>query len=302
MIRSCLPAALACCLFGIGAARAQPADPAPDAPVAMRSGLGEFLDEWSANVRAARAGQPAWQVPLVTAAPLLVERARFDVSLQRVRTGTDLTSYGAASSISLIPFPTTEIAFGIPSYDVVRRDGGPDTEGYNDLPAFSVKQRLSSANEAAGDYVLSASLSAVAPTGVDRFSTRTWRLTPGLGGGKGFGRFDIQAYVGLTVPTDQDAPSGNLMQSSMVLQYKLTDKIWPELEWNRARWFTGTRAGRTQDFVTAGVVAGPYHVAGSAGISVGAGYQVAAGPAYQSGAGAVPTYAHAVLTSFRLGF
>jgi hypothetical protein len=50
--------------------------------------------------------------------------------------------------------------------------------GFNDWPFFTVKQRLVSANEENGNYIVSAFLGVQAPTGIAAFTNHSWIVTP----------------------------------------------------------------------------------------------------------------------------
>ena len=72
--------------------------------------------------------------------------------------------------------------------------------GWNDWPFLTIKQRLLSANEQNGNYIVTAFLGFQAPTGITAFTNDAWVITPTIAGGKGWGDFDIQMTLGFADP------------------------------------------------------------------------------------------------------
>jgi len=68
-------------------------------------------------------------------------------------------------------------------------------------------------------------------------------VQPNVGGGKGFGNFDVQTTLGATLPTGTPATttSGRPILWNTVAQYRVAKLFWPEIESNA----TFFKAGRT---------------------------------------------------------
>jgi len=154
--------------------------------------------------------------------------------------------------------------------------------GFNDWPFFLIKYRLLSANEQNGNYILTVFLQGQAPTGIAALTDYPeYFITPTIAGGIGFGDFDIQSTLGESIATNEGANTGNMLVSNTTFQYHLWDVLWPELEVNVTNWQGGERAGKTQVFLTPGVVVGRFHLFNRVKLSIGLGYQVAVAPATQ---------------------
>jgi hypothetical protein len=117
-----------------------------------------------------------------------------------------------------------------------------------------VKYRFLAAGPKHGDYSLSASVNGTVPTGSYKNGSSDGSVAPTLYGGKGFGRFDVQSSIAMTLPTGHTAKSGRPIAWNAVAQYRATRLIWPELEFNSTFYRGGPNDGRTQAFVTPGVM------------------------------------------------
>jgi hypothetical protein len=165
-----------------------------------------------------------------------------------------------------------------------------------------IKQRLVSANEENGNYIVSAFFGVQAPTGIAAFTNHAWVITPTLAAGKGWGTFDIQGTIGMPIPLSDEKIIGTSVVTNVTLQYHLGEVFWPELEFNSTYWADGLRAGKTQIFLTPGFVLGRFPLgAGLKGI-IGLGYQVAISPPLTRTPVLTPTYNHAWILSTRLAF
>ena len=153
-------------------------------------------------------------------------------------------------------------------------DTSPRKEGWAD-ESFLLKYRLLSANEEEGDYILTAFMGLSVPTGSAAYSLNHYVFTPTVAFGKGWGDFDCQGTLGVSVPDDGSAPSGagTPLLLNTAFQYRVMKKLWPEVEVNYTHWPNGKHEGLDQAFITPGLVIGKIPIAGRLGLTVGAGFQ-----------------------------
>lgn len=264
----------------------------------------DYFSRWFERVDATTAAQPNWAAPLTTVTPLLKEFAMYGQAFQTLPNGAKVTVYDGgmpAVGLHLIPTYFNEVYIGAPPYQV--RTGKSPAEGLADLPFFLVKTRLASGNAENGDYVVTAYLSGQAPTGVPAFTTNSYYITPMIGGGKGFGDFNIQANVGTPWPTSNYNKLGTQLVANMALQYHLFEYLWPEIEFNYTHWINGARNGLDQLFVTFDAIIGAYPIPGGrtkAALVVG--YQTALTPHPSIVNPITPMYNHSWLFGGRLFF
>jgi len=68
----------------------------------------------------------------------------------------------------------------------------------------------------------------------------------------------VFSSLGGGLPTSNGAVNGRTLQSNTVMQYRFGRYFTPELEVNSTRYFGGTRDGKTQTFLTPGIVMGKF--------------------------------------------
>jgi hypothetical protein len=265
------------------------------------SGITEYFANWFNRVHAAQESQPHWESPVVTTAPLLEEDVRYDHFWQHQGTGANVNVFDSGKGIKLIPTETNELALNMPAYQ--QRIASNPAQGWADWTFLTIKQRLLSANEQSGNYVLSALLGFQAPVGAKAFTNDSWIITPTIAGGKGWGDFDIQMTIGFPIPTDHQDIIGTSMAVNTVFQYHFSKVFWPEFEVNATYWFNGLRGGKTQVFLTPGVMLGRFPLFNDAVRAViGGGYQFAVAPKLTSTPALTPAYNHAWIVTARLAF
>jgi hypothetical protein len=269
----------------------QGADPSP---------IADFFAHWQDRVDQARATQPHWETPLATSTPRLTQELVGNILLERLGNGADLYNFGGGKGLDLIPTVTNQISFYTPPYEV--RTEPDAAHGIGDWPFFVLKQRLLSANEENGDYIVTAFVTGQAPIGDDPFTNHAYVVTPTLAAGKGWGRFDIQASVAAPVPLEHESTIGTSLQSNVTFQYHLWKYFWPEFELNNTNWFDGEREGKDQLFLTSGIVLGPYPVSKRVKLNFGVGYQVAVLPTKLTLEPLTPMFDHSVLFTSRIDF
>ena len=246
--------------------------PAPgDSP--QTSG-GSFLDRWLSMVSATQAEQPHWITPVVTVTPRLEQEFRYDLSRQVQPNGTTvLGNYGGSKGLELIPSSRIELLMNPPPYIARSFNGVPD--GFGDV-SFLMKYRILAANEEHGNYIITAFLGGSIPTGSYANGTRDSTISPTLAAGKGWGNFDLTSTLGAILPTGDTSLIGRQVVWNSVAQYRVLRKIWPEAEVTYTYFSTGPNDGRTQVFLTPGILFGRFPIHNRFSVTVGTGVQIAA--------------------------
>lgn len=209
-----------------------------------------FINTWERRVNKTASQQPAWSVPVATPPSGLVQLARFDAVRQITSTHTETWIYGNSKGFDFIPWYKTEVDITFPSYiehNNKTRDGAGDW-------LMLAKYRFLAGDPDHGNYSLSASINGTVPTGSYMNGSSDGSVAPTLYGGKGFGRFDAQSSLAMTLPTGHTAKSGRPIAWNTVAQYRATKLIWPELEFNSTFYRGGPNDGRIQAFLTPGVM------------------------------------------------
>lgn len=260
------------------AAAAMPAfadDSAPAAQTpACSCSVGNYFETWFDRVSKAQSEQPHWVTPLATVTPRLEEEVRYDQFWESLPGGHTLYNSGAGKGVELIPFDPVEVIIGVPAYETentkVRKDGWADE-------TFLVKYRLFSGNEENGNYIVTAFMGLSVPSGSEAFTSRHFGFTPTLAFGKGWGRFDVQSTIGITIPDDGSVKGGpgTPIASNTAFQYHVWKYLWPEVEANFTYYPNGSHDSVNQLFITPGLVLGRFPIWKRVGVTVGAGYQVA---------------------------
>jgi hypothetical protein len=232
----------------------------------------DYFSNWFARVDKTQAEQPHWITPLATTTPRLEEEFRYDQLWQRnTASGVVTDNYDGGKGLELIPFEKVEVIFNMPPYlehHTAAKDGFGDT-------GFLVKYRLLSANQEHGNYILSAFLGWSVPTGEYKNGVQRAVITPTIAYGKGFGDFDVQGTFGVALPIGDTNLVGRNYILNNTFQYRLLRKIWPEVELNSIFFQEGDHDGKTQNFVTPGLVVGRLHLWNRVGFTVGGGFQIA---------------------------
>lgn len=239
---------------------------------AQSSAVGSGWQRWQQRVAQTQAEQPHWITPLITVTPRLEQEFRFDALWRQLADGIWTAAYGG-KGLELIPCRRCEVIVVAPPAYLVH-SGSPQRDGWGDW-GFLVKYRLLAANEQRGNYVVTFFLAATVPTGSPGNGLPASTLTPTLAYGKGFGRWDLQGTLGLLVPTSHTAQIGRTLAWNQAVQYHARKHLWPELEVNLSHFLAGPQEGRTQVFLTPGIVLGRYELHGRLGITVGTGVQFA---------------------------
>jgi hypothetical protein len=289
---------------GSAAAQQAPApQPASEPAAAAAPGgnpVADYFAHWFDRVDEVKATQPFWMTPIATVTPRLEEEFRYDQYWEHMGNGADLTNFDSGKGLELIPTESNEVLINLPPYEERTRKKAAD--GLGDWPVLTIKQRFLSANEAHGNYVVSGFLGVQAPIGLAAFTNHAWMITPTLAAGKGWGNFDIQATVGVPIPLSHERDIGTSVVTNVALQYHLATYFWPEFEANSTYWADGPRGGKTQVFLTPGIIFGRFPIADRVKLILGVGYQFALTPRLTTTPVLTPTYQEAWILTVRTAF
>ena len=259
-----------------------------------------WFSSWMNMVSHTQAEQPHWMTPLVTVTPRLEQEVRYDQYWQRTGTGATIDQYDAGKGLELIPTDTNEVLLNPPAF--LDRSVKKPAQGYADWGFLTVKQRLASANEQDGNYIVTAFLGVQAPSGNVAFTNHAWIVTPTIAGGKGWGDFDIQSTLGIQIPMSQANILGTAYLWNTTFQYHAFTYFWPEFETNVTQWSGGLRNGKTQVMLTPGLILGRFDLFGRAKGIIGGGYQFAVTPKLTTEPVLTPLYDHAWIMTARVAF
>jgi hypothetical protein len=262
-----------------------------------------IVDGWLSMVNRTQAEQPHWATPLVTAPPALIQQIRFDALRQMptlpTATGDALWNFGAGRGLQVIPQRHLEFDVSLPPY--LQHNNPKLVDGFGD-ESFIAKYRIAAANEQHGNYVVTFFLAGSIPTGSYKNGSVAAAVTPTLGAGKGWGKFDVQSTLGAALPVTNQRAVGHAIVWNTTFQYHVARFFWPELETN-ATFYKDTisstvKQGDKQLLLTPGLVLGkfPIHngVDNRLAFIFGAGMQIAATRFH--------TYDHGLVLTARLPF
>ena len=257
---------------------------------------GNLFARYEAHTSAIQAKQPAWPPPVVAPYPMLIQVFRADFTRQITPTGISTWNYGSSRGLNLVPGFNSEFDFYYPDY--FQHNTPKVKDGFGDV-GFLYKYRILSKNEKEGNYMLSAQLTATLPTGSHTNGSPDSSVSPSILGGKGFGRFDVIASLGGTLPTGETQKLGRSIAFNTTAQYHLGKYLWPELENSMTHYDGGTNNGKTQNFLTPGITVSkfkfrPSDPASRLGFACGAGMQLATSQFH--------TYNHNLVLTSRLIF
>jgi hypothetical protein len=251
----------------------------------------EAEDGWLGLVSKTQAEQPHWITPVVTVTPRLEQEFRYDISALELANGTTTVNIGGGKGVEVIPSERVEVILGVPPY--LDHGSAAARDGFGDM-GFLAKYRLLARNERSGNYIVTAFLGVTTPTGSYSNGAEHAVITPTLAAGKGWGNFSVQSTIGAGLPVADTARLGRPILSNTAFQYRIMRKFWPEFEVNSTFWPDGARAGKKQVFLTPGLVVGRIPLRGRLGLTLGAGYQIAATHFH--------TYSHNLIFTVRLPF
>jgi hypothetical protein len=210
-----------------------------------------FFHAWEDRVRATSAKQPVWPVPVFAPQSNIVQIVRGDFARQYTATHTVNWLYGSGKGFNLIPFAKTEFDINLPGY--VQHNTPKVLDGATDF-SMVAKFRPFAADEKHGNYSTLVQLAFTVPTGSYKNGTSVSTITPTVVAGKGFGKFDIQSALGGILPTSSVPTIGRTILWNSTAQYKVGKYFWPELEANASFFRGGANDGKSQVFLTPGII------------------------------------------------
>ena len=230
-----------------------------------------FFTDWFNMVSATQAEQPHWVTPLATTTPRLEQEFRYDVQQQTHNNGVTTDNFGVNKGLEIIPEKNLEVILAVPPFVV----NNPDSkDGFGDWQ-FLVKYRIATGNEEHGNYILTAFYQMSVPTGQYTQGALSPVITPTIAYGKGFGNFDAQGTLGISLPTGNTMAIGRNLLWNNTFQYRIFKKFWPETEVNFTHYYQGPHSGHTLVYLTPGLVIGRFRIKGRLAFTFGAGFQTA---------------------------
>lgn len=241
-------------------------------PAGATASDGGFLHEWFSMVAKTQSEQPHWITPVATVTPRLEQEYRYDVFWQTNSKGITAENYGGSKGLEIIPWKNVEVIFIEPPYIVHNNPNVQD--GFADFQILA-KYRIIARQEEHGNYILTAFFQVSFPTGQYKNGSTHHIITPTIAYGKGFRKFDVQGTFGVTLPTGNTNTIGRSNIWNDAFQYHLIKRLWPELEVNYTRFQQGPNDGKTQVFMTPGVVFGRFPIYKRLAVAIGGGFQIA---------------------------
>lgn len=242
-----------------------------------------FFGRWQARVTATQNMQPHWVTPVVTVTPRLEQEFRTDFVHYHNTGRKEIWNYDNGKGLELIPEKHTELIFNLPPF--LDRSNG-ESDGFGDV-SFLLKERFFSRNEESGNAIVTAFLGASVPTGKNGNGSCCAVVTPTLAVGKGWGNFDVTSTAGGSLPVTNTKGLGRSVIWNSVAQYRLGKTglarfFWPEIENNTTLYKGGSNDGKTQSFITPGMIVGRIPLVhdasgkpGRLGLTLGAGEEIA---------------------------
>ena len=239
-----------------------------------------FFGRYQARVTATQSQQPHWITPLVTVTPRLEQEVRTDFVHSYNSKRFAIWNYGNGKGLEFIPERHTEVLLNLPPF--FNRSNG-ESDGFGDV-TFLLKERLYARNEQHGNSIVTVFLGGSVPSGKNGNGLCCATITPTLAVGKGFANFDVNSTAGGVLPISGVKTLGRTVVWNTAAQYHLGKQgirrfLWPEVESNSSFFFGGTNDGKTQSFVTPGLVAGRIPLTrapeGRLGLTLGVGEQIA---------------------------
>lgn len=263
----------------------------PMLSIAQTQKQNTFVSKWLSNVSHTQNEQPHWVTPIVLVTPRLEQEFRADFVRQQIAGGHQNWVYDNGKGLELIPTRHIEMLFNLPPF--LQHTAAKTPDGLGDV-SFLMKYRILAANEQHGNYILTVFMGGSVPTGTYKNGVNSAQLLPSLGGGKGWGRFDLESTLGGTLPVDSTKVVGRSVVWNSVAQYHVGKYLWPEVESNATYFFGGPNDGKAQNFLTPGLMLGRFPLHNRVGITFGAGMQIATSHA--------ALYNHALILTGRIPF
>ena len=227
------------------------------------SAQSNWFDRYEARLAATLAEQPHWATPLVTTNPRVEEDIRTDFVRQSLSGGQQSWNYGNTKGLQIVPFRRVELRFSPPPF--ITHTNPKVEDGFGDV-AFRAKVRIYGSNEQHRNAIVTALLGASVPTGKSGNGSCCAILMPTLEAGKGFGKFDVVASFGGTLPVSNVKKLGRQFVFNNAEQYHVKGLLWVESEFNSTFYYGGSNDGKQQTFATPGVMVSRIPLNGSGGV------------------------------------
>ncbi|MEG9437378.1 transporter [Edaphobacter sp. HDX4] len=254
-----------------------------------------FYSKWESSVNSIQSRQPAVPVPVVSPDAGLVQLFRTDVVRQILPGAHPQWIYGNSKGADLIPWKNTEIDVNVPPY--LQHHSPVTQDGFGDF-SLLYKYRLLSGDVEHGDFVVSAALAATIPTGSYKNGNAKVTLTPTVYVAKGWKKLYFQSNLGGLLPTENGQNIGRNVIWNSVVQDHEKKIFWPELEVNSTYFHGGPNDGKSQVFITPGLMVSKFRLQPNRqnrlAILFGGGFQIAASQYH--------AYNHATVLTTRIVF
>ena len=255
------------------------AEPPDQSDQSLVNGPDDWVHRWRRGVDKTRSEQPHYVAPLITTHVLLVEQFRFDTQYQTGANGYETSNYGAGHGLEIIPNTRMEVQVGIPPY--LFHDQPNVASGFGDVSIF-LKLRLLSAPEGKGGYFVGIFLGGSFPTGAPPNGLNHTVWTPMFAAAKRWGFFDWQTNLAGVLPQSGTVTLGRQILFNNTFQFStIKNHLWPELEQNSTFFVDGPNSGKSQTFLTPGLLIGPFQIAERLHFELGGGIQIAVSQFHQ---------------------
>ncbi|HEY1648555.1 MAG TPA: hypothetical protein VGF96_11255 [Terracidiphilus sp.] len=235
-----------------------------------------FAASWFQRASRTQAKQPPWPPPLITAYVGLIEVQRTDFFRQIASNHVQTWNIDGGRGLNLIPAANTELDLNLPPF--LKHSSPAVADGAGDA-SFLLKYRFLAGNASHGSYVMSAALLGSIPTGSYKNGSTDAAVSPTIGLGKGFGWFDVQSTLGGNLPVEDTAKLGRSIAWNTAAQAHVHRYLWPEVELNSTFFKGGPNDGKSQVFLTPGLLAThklkPEEPKSRLSVCAGAGIQIA---------------------------
>lgn len=264
--------------------------PAAD-PDSLSDGSQGWIHRSLRKVDKARSEQPHYAAPLITTHVALVQQFRFDAYHQSARNGVVTNIYGSGKGLEIIPNTRMEVQVGLPPYFSRHSPNIPD--GFGDVSVF-LKFRVASAPESRGGYFLGFFVGGSFPSAQSTNGMGHTVWSPMLAAGKRWKFFDWQTNLAGTLPQSGTPVLGRQILFNNTFQFNVARKFWPEVENNSIFYVDGPNSGSYQNFITPGLIVGPFPLMERLHLTLAGGVQIATSQFY--------TYNHRWIWSIRFPF
>ncbi len=234
---------------------------------------------YQVRVEATQVNQPHWATPLITTNARIEQGLRADFARQTAPNGQTTWNYGSNHGLQIIPFGRTEFRVSVPPF--FTHSSPRILDGFGDF-ALRIKYRFYGSNEQHHNAIVTGLIAASLPTGKEANGSCCAVLIPALEIGKGFGKLTLTSAASGALPVTNTTSLGRSVIWNNDIQYRLTNLVWVETEFNSTFYKGGRNDGHAQTFITPGIIVGrvPFrreHTSSGTPLSftLGAGEQIA---------------------------